>query len=224
MRLNEKLVRLRKSRALSQEDLAERIGVSRQAVAKWESGESLPELDKIVQIGKLFVVTIDSLVKDDEPCSAGSGSGSLASGDELVAFLIRAKRTTYAGHGAETKASRPSSHDLEYAEGDLYYYDTYLGGERFVGEEGLWKAGAPIWSMNYSGRVLDERFSGDFLKDALSLVAPDIPFRGPRVHRNGDYTYLALISGSFDWFSGTEEIFCGPVKTYECLFHGGIVR
>ena len=224
MNLNEKLIRLRKDRALSQEELAERVGVSRQAVAKWESGESVPELDKLVLVGKLFAVTIDSLVKDDESCASGRGHDMPSPEYELVAFLIRAKRATYAGHGAETSPSRPSSHDLEYREGDLFYYDTYLGGERFAGEEAIWKSDVPFWSMNYSGRVLDEKFSGDFLKDALARVTPDIPFRGPRVYQNGDFAYLALISGTFDWFSGTEEIFCGSVKTYECLFHGGVVR
>ena len=224
MKLNEKLARLRKDRSLSQEEFAERIGVSRQAVAKWESGESVPELDKLVLIGKLFVVTIDSLVKEDESCTAGLGLGPSASNNGLISFLISAKRACYAGHGAETSSSRPSSHDLEYRQGDLFYYDTYLGGERFAGEEAIWKADVPIWSMNYVGRVLGEKFSGDFLKDSLARVTPDIPFRGPRVHKNGDYTYLAMISGSFEWFSGTEEIFCGREKNYECLFHGGIIR
>ena len=53
--------------------------------------------------------------------------------DEIIQFLIRAKCATYAGKGAETASSRPSSHDLEYREGDLMYLDTFLGGERFAG-------------------------------------------------------------------------------------------
>ena len=52
-----------------------------------------------------------------------------------VEFLIRAKHATYAGKGAETAPSRTGSHDLAYREGDLMYYDTYLGGEKFAGEE-----------------------------------------------------------------------------------------
>ena len=141
----------------------------------------------------------------------------------LVEFLCRAKKATYAGKGAETDASRPLSHDLRYREGLLLYYDTYLGGERFSGEEALWRDGEPVWAMNYTGKVVDEGFSGDFLKDALSLVAPEMPFRGPLLYRSGEYCYVSRVSGGFDWFYGLEEIFRGTVKTYECLFHGGLV-
>ena len=87
--------------------------------------------------------------------------------DEIIQFLMRAKRATYAGKGAETASSRPSSHDLEYREGDLMYLDTFLGGERFAGEEALWIGDVPYWSMNYVGRVTGTPFSGDFLKEAL---------------------------------------------------------
>lgn len=86
---------------------------------------------------------------------------------EFRAFLVRAKRATYAGKGPERAASRPQSHDLYYAEGAYAYLDTYLGGERFSGEEAVWKDGTPVWAMNYSGRVTGAGFSGDFLKEAL---------------------------------------------------------
>ena len=58
--------------------------------------------------------------------------------DEVIEFLMRAKRATYAGKGAETVPSRPESHDLEYREGELRYIDTYLGGAQFAGEEAVW--------------------------------------------------------------------------------------
>ncbi|MBR6442317.1 MAG: hypothetical protein IKS46_01410, partial [Clostridia bacterium] len=67
---------------------------------------------------------------------------------KTVEFLIRAKQATYAGKGAETAPSRVKSHDLVYREGDLMYYDTYLGGEKFAGEEALWISEVPCWSMN----------------------------------------------------------------------------
>ena len=51
---------------------------------------------------------------------------------ELVAFLIRAKQKTYAGHGAEVESSRPASHDLRYEEDPLLYIDTFLGGAKFA--------------------------------------------------------------------------------------------
>ena len=94
---------------------------------------------------------------------------------KIVDFLIRAKRATYAGKGAETASSRIKSHDLVYRENDLMYYDTYLGGEKFAGEEALWIADVPYWSMNYVGRVTGSPFSGDFLKEALLHVPEDAP-------------------------------------------------
>lgn len=65
MNLSEKIIFLRKQQSWSQEDLAERIGVSRQSVSKWESGTSAPELDRIVQLCRLFDVTADALIRDD---------------------------------------------------------------------------------------------------------------------------------------------------------------
>ncbi len=62
--LSEKIINLRKSRGWSQEELAERLNVSRQSVSKWESGISNPDLDKIVAMSTLFGVTTDYLLKD----------------------------------------------------------------------------------------------------------------------------------------------------------------
>ena len=57
--------------------------------------------------------------------------------DRELAFLLHAKKSTYAAGGKEISPSRPNSHDLRYAENDLVYIDTYLGGKRFIGEEAL---------------------------------------------------------------------------------------
>lgn len=58
---NENLVRLRKINQMTQEDIAEKVGVSRQAVAKWESGETIPDLDKCKLLAELFGVSLDDL-------------------------------------------------------------------------------------------------------------------------------------------------------------------
>lgn len=141
----------------------------------------------------------------------------------LVAFLMRAKRATYAGKGAESPSSRPASHDLHYAEGELTYIDTYLGGPRFAGEEALWRGDTPIWSMNYVGRVTGDNFSGDFLKAALLHVPADKPYRGPECYTEGDYTYRCTSDGTFDWFHGSETISYRGQCIYECRFHGGSI-
>jgi len=58
---NENLVRLRKINQMTQEDIAEAVGVSRQAVAKWESGETIPDLEKCKLLAELFGVSLDDL-------------------------------------------------------------------------------------------------------------------------------------------------------------------
>lgn len=65
MILAEKIVRLRKKQGLSQEELAEKMNVSRQAVSKWEGAQSIPDLEKILQLSSIFGVTTDYLLKED---------------------------------------------------------------------------------------------------------------------------------------------------------------
>jgi len=67
MKLNEKIYSCRKKAGLSQDALAEKIGVSRQAVSKWELGTAQPELDKLAALAKVFGVTADWLLSDEEP-------------------------------------------------------------------------------------------------------------------------------------------------------------
>ena len=65
MTLGEKIYKLRTKRSMTQEQLAEKIGVSRQSVSKWESGASIPDLERIVSMSQLFGVTTDYLLKDE---------------------------------------------------------------------------------------------------------------------------------------------------------------
>lgn len=78
MNFAEKLQSYRKQKGMSQENLAEVIGVSRQAVSKWESGQSYPEMDKMIALSELFHVSLDHLVKD--AASEGEESRSGISG------------------------------------------------------------------------------------------------------------------------------------------------
>lgn len=65
MKLNEKLIKLRKENGLSQEEFGNKINVSRQAVSKWENGETKPDTDKVQEIGKLFNLSFDYLLNDE---------------------------------------------------------------------------------------------------------------------------------------------------------------
>lgn len=62
MKFNDNLNKYRKQKGLSQEELAYRLGVSRQSVSKWESGQSTPELERLIEIADLFEISLDELV------------------------------------------------------------------------------------------------------------------------------------------------------------------
>jgi len=67
MTIEGRIQELRKGKGLSQEQLADVLGVSRQAVSKWESGQSLPEIEKLIAMSQLFEVTVDYILKGEEP-------------------------------------------------------------------------------------------------------------------------------------------------------------
>ena len=228
MSFPEKIRTLRKLNKLSQEKLAEIMNVSRQAIAKWELGKSYPDIDKLIEISNYFNISIDSLLKEkNNDCNLKKNItkiGEYKMDKKIVEFLCRAKRETYAsGNAKECIPCRPNSHDLKYCEGNLIYIDTYLGGEKFVGEEAIWNDNIPLWSMNYAGRIVEEGFEGWFLKEALRIVNEEYPYRGPLSYENGEFKYEYSFAGNFEWFDGEEVIYKNDVKIYECKFHGGVI-
>lgn len=69
MILADKIINLRKKAGWSQEDLAEKLGVSRQSVSKWEGAQSVPDMDKVLRLSRIFGVSTDYLLKDEiEEC------------------------------------------------------------------------------------------------------------------------------------------------------------
>ncbi len=152
----------------------------------------------------------------------------------FLPFLLRAKRATYASSddadqlaSAQMPSSRPSSHDLGYREGNLLYLDTYLGGFSFAGEEAVWRADIPLWSMNYYGTMLVELIPedfGPFLKRALREVPPDAPYRGPAHFKFERFAYDCRWQGGIEFFLGEENISLDGKVVYKLYFHGGAIR
>ena len=66
MNLSKKIYELRKASGMSQEQLAEKINVSRQSISKWESGESSPEIERLIELSNVFDVSTDYLLKSSE--------------------------------------------------------------------------------------------------------------------------------------------------------------
>ena len=89
MRFEEKIVELRKQKGLSQEELAEQLGVSRQAVSRWELGQTLPDIPNLLQLCELFGVSADYLVKDEEQPVAKSDQSA-----KTIARLTREREKT----------------------------------------------------------------------------------------------------------------------------------
>ena len=219
----EKLRILRKNGGFTQEEFAEKINVSRQAVAKWEAGQGYPDIMNLIQISNLFHVTVDYLVKDQD-CSVSIREAEIDNFDAVIDFRLEANKVTYAGYSKKYDSTRLDSIDYRYEKGDYTYHDTYIGGEQFAGEEAIWKNGKAIYAMNYLGRVIGENFSGDFLKEALRAATHDCPYRGPLFYQSGEYTYTTKVNGNINWFQGFEEIYHNNVKIYECYYHGGLMR
>ena len=223
MIFSEKLQVLRKNKGFTQEAFAEKLNVSRQAVAKWESGQVYPDIGNLIEISNLLNVSVDYLVKDQD-CSVNIKAAPDTDLDELIAFRLEANVNTYAAFKNEVDSTRPGTHDFRYENGKFMYHDTYVGGEKFAGEEAVWKDGVTVYAMNYMGRVLSDGFSGNFLKEALRAADEKMPYRGPEFYQSGEYLYKCNVTGDFTWFQGYEEIYQGDIKVYECVFHGGMVK
>ena len=223
MNFSQKLQLLRKNKGCTQDELAGKLDVSRQAVAKWESGQVYPDISNLIQISKLFNVTVDYLVKDQE-CIVSCADDKMSDINRLIEFRLEANINTYAACMNETDSTRLNSHDFTYSNGSYTYHDTYVGREQFAGEEAIWYEGRSQYAMNYIGRVLSQNFSGDFLKEALRKADKKMPFRGPEYYQSGQYIYKCNVVGDFSWFQGYEEIYCDNEKVYECYFHGGIMK
>lgn len=97
MNLEEKIISLRKSKNWSQEELAYQLDVSRQAVSKWESGESTPSIDKIVMMSSIFSVSTDYLLKDNEnnEISSNEISAKTMNKDEVKVYLSTNKKDSF---------------------------------------------------------------------------------------------------------------------------------
>ena len=141
-----------------------------------------------------------------------------------------ANKATYANKDAAKVAPlRPQSQDYHFEQGDLTYHDTYFGARDFVGEEVVYKAGEPVWAMNYYGFVLDESVSTAdayaILRSALSQEYSDIlQVRGPREFVLDTSRYTNRVDGTLEHFSGEEDIYLNDALVYRGLYHGGRIE
>ena len=88
MELKDKLQLLRKQNGYSQEQLADKIGIARQTISKWETGTAVPESEKLVAISNYFGVSVDYLLKDDEEGKTKATDSEIEEKPKMVAGII----------------------------------------------------------------------------------------------------------------------------------------
>lgn len=86
--LSEKLYKLRKKSGLSQEQLAEQLNVSRQAISKWEQGTAVPESEKLISISNYFGVTVDYLLKEDTEDTMNTTAEVVEENPKMMAGIV----------------------------------------------------------------------------------------------------------------------------------------
>ena len=218
---NEKIKYYRKMNMMTQEELAEKLCVSRQTVTKWESGIILPNLEYIIDLSNIFGITIYSLIKDDDCMSEEYRKIDF---DSFTSFIVKAKKSTYASKKNKLESLRNGSHDYYFEENGYKYYDSFFGSSTFSGQKIVYKDDKVCWSMNYYGKVQSDDFNGDFLKESLLQVDEKRPFRGAAIYKRGEYIYISHVEGDIASFKGHEEIYYHSQKIYKCLFHGGMIE
>ncbi len=147
----------------------------------------------------------------------------------LHAFIVRAKAATYVGSGQKLLPYRLGSHDLQFADGDWAYHDSYLGESDFIGEEIVYFQRQVVWGLNYFGYLLQpDRFSsaqaGQVIKISLTRLYQEDRFLGGFEHTVDDLRYVDTNAGDVSLFHGKEWIEREGQIVYELLYHGGLVK
>lgn len=167
MIFSQKLQLIRKNKGLTQEELAGKLDVSRQAVAKWESGQVYPDISNLIQISKLFNVTVDYLVKDQE-CTVSCFDDSGTDVDRLIEFRLEANVNTYAAYMNQNfsgdflkEALRKADKKMpfrgpEYYQSGQYTYKCNVVGDFswFQGYEEIYCENVKIYECYFHGGIM----------------------------------------------------------------------
>lgn len=154
--------------------------------------------------------------------------------DLLEDFLRNATLATYAGDGIRFTTEKRGFYDLEYAEGDFYYRDSYAGFLSSHGQETVWYRDRPAWMCSYAGGMVgsktdDVDFAHNtfvFLKMALQSGKSGETFRprGSESFGDVDWEYVNDYSGDVSRFSGHEEIMFKSELVFVHDYFGGMLR
>ncbi len=149
---------------------------------------------------------------------------------ELNSFIVEAKAGSYVGGGTTSPACRQGSHDIGYQRGRWRYLDSYFGGTDFAGQEVVWLDDAPVWAMNYFGRIverslIDGERAGTVIKAALSKMYAEYGyFLGGMEFDHPLGFYADENTGDCRHFSGREVIVVSERRAYELDYRGGLIH
>ena len=122
MTIGEKIRNLRNGKKMSQAELADSLGVSRQAVTKWETDGGTPEIESLVAIAGKFGTSVDALVKDDMPCFSSVIQYDIESKKDFEIDLIPSRKVIVEGHDSEKVRVEMLSNTITTLDSDLKVY------------------------------------------------------------------------------------------------------
>ncbi len=148
--------------------------------------------------------------------------------DDLIAFIVRAKRACYVGSGQKLLPYRLGSHDLQFHEADWAYHDSYVGENDFMGEEIVYYRGKVVWGMNYYGRILQpgkitSAKAGSIIKQSLTKMYQENRFLGGFINSMDGYIYHDNNEGDPRYFTGREWIELDGEMVYALDYQGGLI-
>lgn len=193
MNTAQRLQQLRKEKGMSQEELAERLGVSRQAVSKWESGQSSPDVEKIVAASELFGVTTDWLLKGVRPAEEPAPARRKLAGRILFAASpAMVAAGLFLAHTGRQEL-RPFAACAGFA-AQAVGLALYFIGQTLAGEKGpFW----PAW-LDLAGVAPLPLYSLT-ARAAIVLLDTEMPWETFKALRGAAFwlVYLALLAAGF---------------------------
>ena len=149
--------------------------------------------------------------------------------NELNLFIVKAKANSYVGEAQKSLSYRPASRDIQFHEGRFSYIDSYFGGIDFLGQEVVYFDQAPVWAMNYYGRILqpeliDSSRAVKIIMESLSKLYREGRFLGGFENDAPLGKYIDTNQGDLFSFKGYEWIEVLGQKSYELVYHGGVIK